>query len=95
MDERVLVTGAAGFIGRAVVAALRGRGVPVTAVDREPPDPSWDEGVHVVTGDLAEQEVCIAAFETRPTAVVHLAALTSVLRSVDAPMKKLDKPPCA
>ena len=87
MDERVLVTGAAGFIGRAVVAALRGRGVAVTAVDREPPDPSWDEGVHVVTGDLAEQEVCISAFETRPTAVVHLAALTSVLRSVDAPMQ--------
>ena len=87
MDERVLVTGAAGFIGRAVVAALRERGVPVTAVDREPPDPSWDAGVHVVTGDLADQETCVAAFETRPAAVVHLAALTSVLRSVDAPMQ--------
>jgi UDP-glucose 4-epimerase len=87
MDDRVLVTGAAGFIGRAVVAALRVRGVPVTAVDREPPDASWDDGVHVVTGDLAEQETCVAAFETRPTAVVHLAALTSVLRSVDAPMQ--------
>ncbi len=59
----------------------------VTAVDREPPDSSWDDGVHVVTGDLAEQETCVAAFETRPTAVVHLAALTSVLRSVDAPMQ--------
>jgi UDP-glucose 4-epimerase len=87
MDERVLVTGAAGFIGRAVVAALRGRGVAVTAVDREPPDPTWDDGVQVVTGDLADQEVCISAFETRPTAVVHLAALTSVLKSVEAPMQ--------
>jgi UDP-glucose 4-epimerase len=87
MDERVLVTGASGFIGRAVVGALRERGVAVTAVDREPPDSSWDDGVHVVTGDLAEQETCVAAFETRPTAVVHLAALTSVLRSVDAPMQ--------
>ncbi|HEY3512443.1 MULTISPECIES: NAD-dependent epimerase/dehydratase family protein [Kribbella] len=87
MDERVLVTGASGFIGRAVVAALRERDVPVTAVDREPADASWDDGVHVVTGDLAEQETCVAAFETRPTAVVHLAALTSVLRSVDAPMQ--------
>jgi UDP-glucose 4-epimerase len=85
--DRVLVTGASGFIGRAVVAALRRRDVPVTAVDREPPAPSWDEGVHVVTGDLADQQVCIAAFETRPRAVVHLAALTSVLRSVDAPMR--------
>ncbi|WP_232828552.1 NAD-dependent epimerase/dehydratase family protein [Kribbella monticola] len=87
MDDRVLVTGAAGFIGRAVVAALRERDVPVTAVDREPPDPSWDSGVEAITGDLAEQEVCISAFETRPRAVVHLAALTSVLRSVDAPMR--------
>jgi UDP-glucose 4-epimerase len=87
MDGRVLVTGASGFIGRAVVAALRGRGVLVTAVDREPPEPSWDDGVTVVTGDLAEQETCVAAFETRPDAVVHLAALTSVLRSVDAPMQ--------
>ena len=87
MDDRVLVTGAAGFIGRAVVAGLRERGVPVTAVDREPPPASWDDGVHVVTGDLAEQETCIAAFETRPTTIMHLAALTSVLRSVDAPMQ--------
>ena len=85
--DRVLVTGAAGFIGRAVVAALRARDIPVTAVDREPPDASWDDGVTVITGDLAEQEVCISAFETRPRAVVHLAALTSVLRSVDAPMR--------
>jgi UDP-glucose 4-epimerase len=87
MDERVLVTGASGFIGRAVVAALRQRGVLVTAVDREPPDPSWDDGVHVVTGELSDQETCVSAFETRPTAVVHLAALTSVLKSVDAPMQ--------
>jgi UDP-glucose 4-epimerase len=87
MDERVLVTGAAGFIGRAVVGALRQRGVAVTAVDREPPGVTWDDGVHVVTGDLGEQETCVAAFETRPTAVVHLAALTSVLKSVDAPMQ--------
>ncbi|GAB2682018.1 NAD-dependent epimerase/dehydratase family protein [Kribbella swartbergensis] len=87
MDERVLVTGAAGFIGRAVVAGLRRRGVAVTAVDREPAEQSWDDGVYVVTGELGDQEVCVAAFETRPTAVVHLAALTSVLRSVDAPMQ--------
>ncbi|TDD24845.1 NAD-dependent epimerase/dehydratase family protein [Kribbella turkmenica] len=83
----MLVTGAAGFIGRAVVAALRQRGVLVTAVDREPSADIWDDGVHVVTGDLADQEVCVGAFETRPTAVVHLAALTSVLKSVDAPMQ--------
>ncbi|TDD62405.1 NAD-dependent epimerase/dehydratase family protein [Kribbella antibiotica] len=82
----MLVTGAAGFIGRAVVAALREQDVLVTAVDREAPDPAWDEGVTVVTGDLASQQVCIGAFETRPTVVLHLAALTSVERSIEAPM---------
>jgi UDP-glucose 4-epimerase len=86
-DDRVLVTGAAGFIGRAVVAALRERDLPVTAVDRDEPDPAWDEGVTVITGELSEQEVCIAAFETRPRAVVHLAALSGVLRSVGSPMR--------
>jgi UDP-glucose 4-epimerase len=85
--DRVLVTGGSGFIGRAVVSALRQRNVPVTVVDREPPDPSWDAGVTVVTGDLSDGEVCAAAFETTPTAVVHLAALTSVLRSIDAPLR--------
>ena len=84
---RVLVTGGCGFIGRAMVAALRRDGVPVTVADREPPDPDWDDGVLTVTGDLAERATREAAFEPGVAAVVHLAAVTSVLRSVDSPMR--------
>ena len=85
--DRILVTGGCGFIGRAVVAALRQEGTPVTVADREPPPPGWDEGVTVVTGDLSEAGVREAAFADGVSAVVHLAALTSVLRSVDAPAR--------
>jgi UDP-glucose 4-epimerase len=85
--DRVLVTGGCGFIGRAVVAALRREGSQVIVADREPPAPGWDEGVTVVTGDLSEAWVREAAFADGVSAVVHLAALTSVLRSVDAPAR--------
>ena len=36
MAEPVLLTGATGFVGRAVLAELLGRGVPVVAVSRRP-----------------------------------------------------------
>ena len=39
----VLVTGGSGFIGSAVVRALRGRGTDVTVADLRPPD----DPVHV------------------------------------------------
>jgi uncharacterized protein YbjT (DUF2867 family) len=48
----ILVTGATGNIGGAVVDALRARGVPVRALSRSARD--WPEGVEGVTGDLGE-----------------------------------------
>ena len=51
-------------------------------IDLQPhPDPSVD----VVQGDLADADVLAAALEGGVDAVVHLAAVTSVLRSLEHP----------
>jgi UDP-glucose 4-epimerase len=78
----VLVTGGAGFIGRHMTAALQGAGVSVRVVDLRPhPDPS----VETVQGDLADQDVIAEALTGGFDAIVHLAAVTSVLRSIEQP----------
>jgi len=80
--QRVLVTGGSGFIGRHAVATLAAAGAHVRVVDLQPhPDPD----VEIVHGDIADPEVTEAAFEGDFDGVVHLAAVTSVLRSVQHP----------
>jgi UDP-glucose 4-epimerase len=65
-----------------VVSDLRGDGAHVRVVDLQPhPDPQ----VEVVLGDIAEPEVVEAAFDGGFDGVVHLAAVTSVLRSIEQP----------
>jgi len=80
---RVVITGGIGFVGHAVVAAFAGRGNPVTVVDRGAhPDPA----VRSVVGELTDPGVIADALSDGDVAgVVHLAALTSVLRSVQHP----------
>jgi UDP-glucose 4-epimerase len=81
--RRILVTGGSGFIGRQVVADLLSAGAQVRVVDLQPhPDPSVD----LVQGDIAESEVLESAFDGGFDGVVHLAAVTSVLRSVEHPV---------
>ncbi len=80
--QRVLVTGGSGFIGRHVVSTLAAAGAHVRVVDLQAhPDP----GVEIVRGDIADPEVIEAAFDGGFDGVVHLAAVTSVLRSVQRP----------
>ncbi|MGN6872462.1 MAG: NAD-dependent epimerase/dehydratase family protein [Solirubrobacteraceae bacterium] len=80
--RRVLVTGGSGFIGRHAVAGLARAGATVRVVDLKPhPDPAVD----IVVGDLGDAEVLDAAFDGGIDSVVHLAAVTSVLRSVENP----------
>jgi UDP-glucose 4-epimerase len=80
--RRILVTGGSGFIGRQVVAELSADGATVRVVDLKPhPDPHVD----VVQGDIADPDVLEEAFAGGADSVVHLAAVTSVLRSIEQP----------
>jgi UDP-glucose 4-epimerase len=80
---RVVITGGAGFVGRAVVAAFASRGDPITVLDRGVhPDPV----VHSVVGELTDPRLITEALRGGDVAgVVHLAAITSVLRSIEDP----------
>jgi UDP-glucose 4-epimerase len=85
--RRVLVTGGSGFIGRTVVAGLASDGAQVRVVDLKPhPDPSVD----IVIGDIADREVMERALEGGFDSIVHLAAVTSVLRSIEQPQLTYD-----
>ena len=70
---RILVTGASGFVGRAVCAELTGRGHEVLALVRHPG--SEPPGTIAVPGDLtAPAHLRASLAEQRPETVVHLAA---------------------
>jgi UDP-glucose 4-epimerase len=80
--RRVLVTGGSGFIGRHVVAELTRVGARVRVIDLQPhPDPEVD----IVVGDIAEPEALARAFDGGMDSIVHLAARTSVLKSIEEP----------
>lgn len=79
---RVLVTGGAGFIGRQLVSSLLEEGDEVAVVDLKP---RADEGVRHVQGDLRDPAVTAEALAPGTDAVVHLAALTRVLDSINDP----------
>jgi UDP-glucose 4-epimerase len=81
--SRVLVTGGAGFIGRRVVRALLAQGHEVTVADlRAFPDPE----VQSVTGDLRDPGVAEKAISPQTDAIIHLAAFTYVVASVNDPV---------
>ncbi len=70
---RALVTGAQGFIGRAVVADLARRGWQVTALDLAPPSTPPPPGVDVVTADMRTLARWRPAIDGADV-VIHLAS---------------------
>ncbi len=86
-NDPVLVTGASGFIGSSLVTSLRASGREVVGVDLVP---SNDPELECVVGDLRDPAVIDRAFARAPGAVFHLAARTSVLRSIEDPQGVYD-----
>ncbi|MGC1464033.1 MAG: SDR family oxidoreductase [Terracidiphilus sp.] len=86
---RYLVTGAAGFIGRSIAAALLARGETVRGIDSFITGKRENliglEAMDFVEGDLADPAVCSAACDGIEI-VFHEAALASVPRSVADPV---------
>ena len=67
----VVVTGAAGFIGRRLLAALAGARRPVVAIDRAPGP--GGTGIRWVESDLSDPERLLDGVAERPFTLVHLA----------------------
>jgi UDP-glucose 4-epimerase len=86
---KYLVTGAAGFIGRSIAAALVARGESVRGVDNfitgKRENLAGLEAMEFIEGDLADPAMCARACEGVEV-VFHEAALASVPRSVADPV---------
>ncbi len=86
---KYLVTGAAGFIGRSIAAALIARGESVRGIDSfitgKRSNLAGLEAMEFIDGDLADPEACRKACEGVEI-VFHEAALASVPRSVADPV---------
>ncbi len=74
--DPILVTGAAGFIGRALVTRLAREGYQVKAFDLAATPPAgWDESVRYVAGDVCDPSRVQEAARGAQT-IFHLAAIT-------------------
>lgn len=89
----VLVTGAAGFVGGAIVDALIRRGDTVIALDPVP-SPRLNAlaekfgTLTLISGDVCDRDAVEGIFARyRPRDVIHCAAIVGVLASLETPAK--------
>jgi len=95
MPKTILVTGACGWLGSAIVTALLARGDRVVAADLAVTPPmaalaAQNPRLVAAAVDLGEWHQVVRAFEThRPDAVIHAAAIVGVIQAADIPLKAL------
>jgi NADP-dependent aldehyde dehydrogenase len=71
-EQRVLITGASGVVGRFMRTRLAKPGRSLRLLDINPPDPAGpDEAVEVLTGSINDADVLASAFDG-VDAVIHL-----------------------
>lgn len=77
MTSTVLITGAAGFIGSALVTALKGTHHVIALDLREVPEAKRLPGVTYATGDIVDPSLTEIFRQYRPDTVVHLASVVA------------------
>jgi UDP-glucose 4-epimerase len=93
MAKTILVTGACGWLGAAIVAALLKRGEAVVATDLAVSPPvaalaAQEPRLTAIAADLGEWHQIMRLFEAhRPDAVIHAAAIVGVIQAADIPIK--------
>ena len=81
--EAILITGAAGFVGRAVVKALQGAGQRLVLLDQSPAGGAAPECIQVAC-DISNAEQLRGVFESHSICgIVHLAAILPTAASRD------------
>jgi len=95
MKQNILVTGASGWLGAAIVEALLARGDSVIGLDLRSSAASQalarrHPSLSLVEADLGEWGQVMDTFrKTRPDAVIHTAAIVGVAPAADIPVKAL------
>ena len=82
MPLKIALTGATGFVGRAVVSALKAKSCQVSALVRDPARAGLNSNVRQVQGDLQNSDA-LADLTRNADAVVHIAGVIGALSRND------------